>query len=311
MPSGSCNRCRMANDGPIPDQSETTTAVQRSSAACEYPPHSKAIDGLVANGGPQLKQGQQDPPSSDNSIEQDVYLSVIVPAYNEEDNIARTAKALTRYLRDRSVVYEIIVVDDGSQDETVNQVLSLHAGDIPLTLFRNGCNRGKGYAVGRGMLAARGEYLFFMDADLSYPVEHMDQMLEALESGYDLSIGSRTLAESRTEIRPPLRRYLAGRAYSLLVQLVLVRGIADTQCGFKGFRRQVARDLFARLTLEDWAFDAELLFLAQKLGYAIKMVPMHLIAQKNSRVQLFRDAFVMALDLFKIRFNDLRGAYDR
>jgi dolichyl-phosphate beta-glucosyltransferase len=244
-------------------------------------------------------------------VEKGVYLSVVVPAYNEERNIVRTANALNRYLRAKGVAYEIIIVDDGSQDATAREVLSLLDSGIPLTLLRNDRNRGKGFTVRRGMLAAEGEYLFFMDADLSYPVEDLDLLLDALDSGYDLCIGSRELPGSRMEARPPLYRHLAGRAYSLLVQLFVVRGIADTQCGFKGFRRRAARDLFSRLTLDDFAFDVELLFLARKLGYSIQIIPARLISSdRTSTVHLIKDSCAMALDLLKIRANELRGVYD-
>jgi dolichyl-phosphate beta-glucosyltransferase len=180
-----------------------------------------------------------------------------------------------------------------------------------VALLQSESNCGKGCAVRKGMLAARGTYLFFMDADLSYPVEDIRTLLGQLEAGYDIAIGSRALVESRMAVRPPLRRYLAGRIYSLFIRVFLIKGIADTQCGFKGFTCQAARRLFSKLTLPGFAFDVEVLFLARKFGYRIQMVPVRLtFVQETSKVRLVSHSIQMFLDLLRIRFNDLRGRYE-
>lgn len=242
----------------------------------------------------------------------EVFISVIIPAYNEEGVIRQTLNALVGHLRDTGVVHEVIVVDDGSDDQTVEKVNSFVKDALPIVLLKNQENVGKGYAVRRGILNARGRYVFFMDADFSYPVQELDKMLQELENGYDLAIGSRALPESTLEVRPPLPRYVAGQAYGVLISALLFGGIRDTQCGFKGFRKQVAQELFSRLTLDDFAFDVELLFLARKYGYKIRIVPVTLrFNAQNSKVRLVRDSLFMLLDLFKIRFNDAKGRYGK
>lgn len=237
----------------------------------------------------------------------EIFISVVVPAYNEEAAIVQTLSGLLQYLRARRTAHEIIVVDDGSKDGTLDRVHSLVTVGAPVVLLRNAANVGKGYAVRRGMLRAQGRYAFFMDADASYPAEELDDMIVELDNGYDLVIGSRALPESKLEVRPPLIRYTAGQVYAGLIGLLVFPGIADTQCGFKGFRKEVAHDLFSRLTLSGFAFDVEFSFLARKYGYKIRMVPVTLrFNATDSRVRLLRDSLAMFLDLFKIRFNDAR-----
>ncbi len=240
----------------------------------------------------------------------DVCLSVVIPAYNEERNITTTIAVLGEYLRQSCEPHEIIVADDGSTDRTPELVAAASLAE-PVQLLRSEKNQGKGHAVRRGMLAARGEYVFFMDADLSYPVENITTMLQDLRrNGCDVVIGSRALPESHIDVRPPLRRYVAGRVYSFLVRLLLMKGIPDTQCGLKGFSREAAHDLFSRLTLNRFAFDVELLFLAHKKGYRLKMVPVRLrFVRETSKVRLVSDSLRMFLDLVRIRLNDIRGVY--
>lgn len=238
-------------------------------------------------------------------------LSVVIPAYNEEQHITTTLETLMGFLeRWAKWPYEIIVVDDGSTDATAELVERFSQNGCPVRLLRGERNCGKGCAVRRGMLHARGAYRFFIDADLSYPVEDIDTMLAQLQDGYDIVIGSRALAGSHMEVRPPLRRYLAGRVYSLLIQAFLMQGIPDTQCGFKGFGHDAAEKLFSRLTLDGWAFDVELLFLARKFGYRLQMIPVRLtFAKDTSKVRLFSHSLQMFLDLLRIRLNDARGIY--
>jgi dolichyl-phosphate beta-glucosyltransferase len=237
-------------------------------------------------------------------------VSVIIPAYNEERNITATLAALVAFLDRQAFPYQVIVVDDGSRDRTGDLAEAFSVNHPAVTLIRSDRNHGKGGAVRTGMLAAAGDFLFFMDADLSYPVADLEKMLAALKGGADVVIGSRALAESHMEVRPPLRRYLAGRIYSLMIQALLFRSIPDTQCGFKGFRREVARRLFAKLTLEGFAFDVELLFLVRKFGYRLAMVPMRLtFVRETSKVRLVAHSVQMFADLVKIRLNALRGRY--
>lgn len=240
------------------------------------------------------------------------HLSVVIPAYNEESHIATTVNALAEFLNGLASPCEIIVVDDGSTDATADLVRDLAARDDRVVLLRNAQNRGKGCAVRRGMLAARGDFRFFMDADLSYRVEDIASMLAQLEDDCDVVIGSRALRESLMEVRPPLRRHIAGRVFSVLIQILLMRGIPDTQCGLKGFRRDAAQDLFSRLTLDGFAFDVELLHLARKRGYRLQMAPVRLtFAGETSKVRLAGHSVQMFSDLLRIRLNDLRGRYGK
>jgi len=246
----------------------------------------------------------------DASSDAEICISVVIPAYNEERMIGQTVTALLEHLVCAGARYEVIVVDDGSQDETAQRVESIVRAGWPITLLKNESNLGKGYSVRRGMLSARGRHVFFMDADYSYPVHELDKMLLQLRNGYDLAIGSRALPESNLEVRPPLLRYLAGQIYSALIGLLVFGGISDTQCGFKGLRREVVRDLLPRLTLNDFAFDVELLFLARKYGYRIQAVPVTLrFNADSSKIRLVRDSLHMFWDLLKIRWNDARGRY--
>jgi len=241
----------------------------------------------------------------------DISISVVIPAYNEERMIDETVTALLEHLVSTGARFEVIVVDDGSEDETAQRVESIIRDGCSVTLLKNDANLGKGYSVRRGLLSARGRYLFFMDADHSYPVHELDKMLLELRNGYDLAIGSRALPASSLEVRPPLLRYLAGQVYAALIGMVVFSGISDTQCGFKGLRREVVGDLLPRLTLNDFAFDVELLFLARKYGYRIQPVPVTLrFNADSSKIRLVRDSLRMFCDLFRIRWNNARGRYE-
>ncbi len=241
----------------------------------------------------------------------DISISVVIPAYNEERMIDETVAALLEHLVSTGARHEVIVVDDGSEDETAQRVESIIRERRSVTLLKNDANLGKGYSVRRGLLSARGRYVFLMDADHSYPVHELDKMLVELRNGYDLAIGSRALPASRLEVRPPLLRYVAGQVYAALIGLLVFRGIRDTQCGFKGLRREAVEDLLPRLTLNDFAFDVELLFLARKYGYRIQPVPVTLrFNADSSKIRIARDSLRMVWDLLRIRWNNARGRYE-
>ena len=238
-----------------------------------------------------------------------VQLSVVVPAYNEERTITSTIRSLEQFLAGKGFGFEVIVVDDGSHDGTAQVVQALQGPKTPLILLRNERNRGKGFSVRRGMLAARGEYRVFTDADLAYSVESVESVHSALQH-CDICIGSRALPGSEVRARSPLARRLASRMYSSFVRLFLLPGMNDTQCGLKGIRGEAANRIFSRLTIDRFAFDVEFLYVARKLGYAIQTMPMRpTSASRTSRVRLVQDSLDMLVALFTIRHNDLRGLY--
>lgn len=240
----------------------------------------------------------------------DLYLSLVIPCFNERRRILSTLQRLREHLV--SCQYqdaEVIVVDDGSTDGTADLLRSFQGWD-KLTLLFNETNRGKGYSVRRGVLAARGRYVFFTDADLPYDLETLGRFLAALEEGDDLAIGARDLPGSRFSVPRSAIRRLASDIFTWIVRNYAVKGIPDTQCGFKGFQREVALDLFQRGRLDGYAFDVELVFLARRRGYRIARLPVVLVHNDDSKIRVVRDSARMLLDLFRILIYARRGVYD-
>ncbi len=235
-------------------------------------------------------------------------LSIIIPAYNEEKRLPDSLSQITAYVQAQSYPIEVLVVDDGSRDETAKVVEAVTAEHPFVNVVRNP-HRGKGYAVKTGMLRASGRYLFFGDADLSMPIEEIEKFLPQNLGEYDVAIGSREAPGANRYDEPPLR-HLMGRVFNMLVQLLAVRGFQDTQCGYKGFRREVARDLFSAQTMDGFGFDVEILFIAQKRGYLMMEVPIEWYHKDSSQVSPVKDTFKMIRDVFQVRWNDWRGRYD-
>jgi dolichyl-phosphate beta-glucosyltransferase len=231
------------------------------------------------------------------------FLSVVIPAYNEEERLAPTLARIKEYLDEQSYESEIVVVDNASSDRTSE--VAREAGVKVLAEPR----RGKGAAVRTGVLAAGGEYILFSDADLSTPIEEVERLLGALRAGDDIAIASRGLPESKLPVRQPWYRELVGRVGNLLVRLAAVHGIADTQCGFKLFPRGIARRLFGAQLMRGIAFDMEILFLAQRLTLRIAEVPVTWIDSPDTRISRVRDSLDALKDLARIRWNWLRGRY--
>ena len=238
------------------------------------------------------------------------FLSVVIPAYNEEDRLPGTLERVISYLGRRGGEFEIIVVDDGSDDGTSEAALSF-ASKAPIRVLRNNRNRGKGYSVRRGMLEAKGDLRLFSDADLSTPIEELPKLERAiLEEGFDIAIASRGLPQSRLPARQPFWREALGRTFNLYIQLLLLPGIWDTQCGFKLFTARAAEEVFGRVTIEGFGFDFEALFIARKLGLRIKEVPVTWYHSPKTKVKVLRDGLRMGLEALKVRVNDLKGIYD-
>ena len=226
---------------------------------------------------------------------------MLIPAYNEQDRIVPTLERLAEYFATYPDTWKVYVISDGSSDNT-NQVVEQFAKSNPnFALLAYSPNHGKGYAVRYGMLNVQADYLLFSDADLAAPIEELTKLQAALTDQTSIAIGSRPLKESTLEIRQPWYREQLGRAFNKAVQLLAVKGIDDTQCGFKIFRNDVAKDIFSRCKLDGFGFDFESLIIARDLGYKIAEVPIRWSHQEGSKVILLRDGPRMLRDLLKIR----------
>ncbi|MFH1593069.1 MAG: dolichyl-phosphate beta-glucosyltransferase [Candidatus Omnitrophota bacterium] len=237
-------------------------------------------------------------------------VSVIVPSYNEEELIEKTVNEIHAYLSKNSDKFEIILVDDGSTDSTLYIATTLSRKLPNIKVLSNNVNCGKGYSVRKGMLEATSEYALFTDADLSTPIDELDRFIPHFNNGAEIIIGSRALKNSRVIVRQSLLRKFMGNVFNVLAQLILCRGIKDTQCGFKCFKSEIGRKLACLQRTSGFAFDAEILFLAKKHGYKVHEVPVTWRNRKNSRVTLVMSPVAMFLDLLRIRINDARGVYE-
>ncbi len=209
-------------------------------------------------------------------------LSIIIPAYNEAKRISQTLQSITDFLAKQPYSYEIIIVNDGSSDKTVEVVEKLALPHVAVKGY--GQNRGKGYAVHEGMMAATGQYLLMCDADNSTSFEHITEMLKLTEQ-YPVVIGSRKMRGSTITAHQPLIRTVVARGGNLLIRLLILPGITDTQCGFKLFEANAARAIFAQQTIWGWGLDMEILFIAKRLGYKIKQIPVQWTDKPGSKVQ--------------------------
>lgn len=205
------------------------------------------------------------------------------------------------YAAQRSFPTELIIVDDGSSDDTAKVAEQAVAGRLPRQVLRNATNQGKGYSVQRGILEATGRYVGFVDADMSTPISEANKLLETLEGGTDVAIGSRAVSGAMIEQHQPWWREKAGQLFGLFTRLVLLPGIYDSQCGFKFFTRTAAREIFARQKLSGWAFDAELLYLARCLGYTVAQVPVRWRNDPETKVKMLSDGPRMFIDVLRIR----------
>ncbi|MBF6613774.1 MAG: glycosyltransferase family 2 protein [Chloroflexi bacterium] len=250
----------------------------------------------------------------------EIYLSVVVPAYNEAARLPSTLAKVMAYLERCEHPYEVLVVDDGSADKTPEIVEDLAVSHQHLSLIRNP-HRGKGYAVRTGMLRAQGRFILYSDADFSAPIEEVEKLLPFLEDKYHIAIGSREGAGS-ARYDEPFYRHLMGRVFNTFVRLVALPRFNDTQCGFKAFRRDAAHTLFRSLHLYGdnaadvegamvTGFDVEVLYLALKWGYKVKEVPVKWYYSKGANVQPLKDTYRMLKDIAKVRANELRGLYKR
>lgn len=238
-------------------------------------------------------------------------LSVVIPAYNEDRRLPGTLAFAYRYLMHSGMTFEIIVVDDGSYDDTVDYVEGF-AGDFPgVRLLSYTPNRGKGFAVRTGMLAAKGDLVLMTDADGSTPIEELEKLLRYAEQGYEVVIGSRAKADPEAIVKALLHRKYIGNTFNLIVQSLILPGIQDTQCGFKLFTRAAAQDIFSVSKLNGYAFDVEVLYIARLRAYKLAEVAINWANVEGSKVNVLTDSPRMLMEVLRITFGAWTGAYKR
>lgn len=237
--------------------------------------------------------------------------SIIIPAYNEGARLGATLDRVLNHVADRHWDAEVIVVNDGSKDNTAELVRSRADANPTLRLIENPGNRGKGYSVRNGMLNAKGEILLFTDADLSSPIEEASKLFTAIDGGADVAIGSRWVRPNLQTQRQSLLRQFYGRIFNLALRILLGLKFKDTQCGFKAFTRKAAAMLFPAQTIERWGFDAELLYIAQRLGLKVKEIAVVWSHTEGTRISPLRDGLRMFTEVLAIRWNAFTGKYSR
>jgi dolichyl-phosphate beta-glucosyltransferase len=236
-------------------------------------------------------------------------ISIVIPAYNEERRIGKTLRKISEYLDENRIAYELILVDDGSTDSTKEQVLDLDQKNT--IILSNKRNMGKGYSVRKGILNAKYPYVLFTDSDLATPIEELERFGPNIDKGYDVIIGSRNLPKSRIENPQPFHRRIMGKIYSFIVSVIGVSGFRDTQCGFKLFRTDAAKDIVSRQTIAGFSFDVELLLIAKIRRHRIKEMPVIWNNNIESTLSPMKHSIQMLKDLIKIRINAISGRYRR
>jgi glycosyltransferase involved in cell wall biosynthesis len=252
-------------------------------------------------------------PSRSPTDPESVYLSVVVPAYDEVDRIGASVRRVLAFLDSRPYSSELIVVLDGGRpgaDRAIAGVIRERGSSHRVVVLDNGQNRGKGFSVRRGVAASSGRYVLFVDADLSLPIEDAERFLDALRAGADVAIGSRALPESTESGAPQGARQSLSRLFNWAVRHLVVSGLRDTQCGFKAFDGERARALFRRQRIDGFAFDVEVLRIAERSGYRVAEVAVACEYHPSSSVRKIRHGASMLLDLMRIRWHDARGRYD-
>lgn len=240
----------------------------------------------------------------------DIDLSIVIPAFNEANRIYSTLQKIDNFFAGRKQTVEVIVVDDGSSDKTEEQANSFTPSSFTLHLLKHDRNRGKAAALQTGVSKSSGNLILASDADLSTPICEIDKLLNVLlAGGFDIAIGSRALKCSQVEVHQPLYRELLGKSFNLLAQILATPGIWDTQCGFKLFRSEAGKRVFAKMTVFDFAFDVEILAIAEKTGYKTVEIPIRWKNSPETKLNLIRDIPLMFFSLLRIFFNKSTGKY--
>ena len=235
-----------------------------------------------------------------------IFISIVIPVYNEENRIQSFLSNVIDYVNKKDFLYEIIIVDDGSHDTTTTIVKSLLNEKLPgkYTILKLPVNLGKGAAIRKGMLESNGEYIFFLDADGSTAINEIDRFIPHFSVDCDIYIATRTIKH-----KAPFKRKFFGYGYIYLANFLLQLGVADITCGFKCYKRECTQKIFSRQKLNNWSFDAEDIFIARKHGFTIKEIPVKWVHIPGSKVNVLKNVFVCGLDLFRIRYNDIKGVY--
>jgi len=235
-----------------------------------------------------------------------IFISIVIPVYNEQNRIHSFLSSIIEYVRKKDFSYEIVIVDDGSSDATVIMVESFLKEKLPdkYKILKLPVNSGKGAAIKKGMLEVAGEYIFFLDADGSTSIEEIDNFIPHFSSHFDIYIAGRTIKH-----KAPFKRKFFGYGYIYLANFILQLGVPDITCGFKCYKQTCAQEIFSRQKLNNWSFDAEDMFIARKHGYRIKTLPVKWKHTGGSKVKVLKNVFACGLDLFRIRFYDIKGMY--
>lgn len=237
-------------------------------------------------------------------------VAIVIPAYNEQAALPHAIDRARRYLDERGLEGEIVVVNDGSADATLDVAEAAAAEDARVRVVSYATNRGKGYAVRQGVQRAEGDAIVFLDADLATPVEEIDRVLEAMAAGAEVVVGTRRHPDAQIQQAQPLLRRVMGGGFRAIARSMLGLSVTDITCGFKAFRREAAKSIFHRATVDGWAFDAELLVIANRLGLRVVELPVHWCDSRDSRVRPFRNAAESWRQLRLIRRRMREGAYE-
>lgn len=239
-----------------------------------------------------------------------INLSIVIPCYDEENRLNSGFAHYYSYLQKQKYLWELIFVNDGSKDKTLALLQKLKNGKSNIKITSFNINRGKGYAIAQGIKSAKGKYVLFCDLDHSVPIETIESFFKSFQKGFEVVIGSRRVKGAKILVHQPLIRETLGRGFTLLVNLLIFWGITDATCGFKAFKKEVAKKIFQKIKLYDWVFDAEMLFLCKKYNIKIAQLPVAWSDDRGSKVKLKMDIINSLFGLFKIRINDLFGKYE-